>query len=142
MTQRDNGFWLGLLLYAASFFLVAVVSGLDSAETERGYTCAGISLEFGWVFAKSLLHPSAPVLIRLFPIVVAGLINPVFLLFTIRPNKILRACLLSMIPFSWVVFYFWDGRLYPREGHFLWLAGMLLVLFSCRKSSRQVLVGR
>ena len=50
-----------------------------------------------------------------------------------RPFKILRTITLLMIPFCWVVFY--DGRLFPREGHSLWVAGMVLALFSDGPSS-------
>jgi hypothetical protein len=116
-------------MYAASFFLIAVVSSVDSAETERGYTCAYITLWYGWSGAKSLPHASASMLVQYLSIVIAGLINPVFLLAAIKPSNILRVCLVSMIPFSWVAIYFFQPRLYPREGHFLWVIGMLLVLF-------------
>jgi hypothetical protein len=132
LTRQDKVFGLGLLVYAASFFLIAVVSSVDSAITERGYACAYITLWYGWSVAKSLPHASALTLIQFFSLIVAGLINPVFLLFAIRPSKILRVCLLLMIPFSWVVLYFWQPTLYPREGHFLWVIGMILVLFSRR----------
>jgi hypothetical protein len=33
-----------------------------------------------------------------------------------------------MIPFSWVIFHY--ENYCPREGHFLWILGMLLVLVS------------
>ena len=33
-----------------------------------------------------------------------------------------------MVPFSWAVFVY--EKLYPREGYFVWIIGMLLVLFS------------
>jgi hypothetical protein len=118
-------------MYAASFFLIAVVSSVDSAETERGYTCAYITLWYGWSAAKSLPHATVSklvqYLVQYFSMVVAGLINPMFLLAAIRPNNILRVCIVSMIPFTWIVMYF--VRLYPREGHFLWVLGMLMVLF-------------
>jgi hypothetical protein len=138
LTRRDKMFWLGLLMYAGSFFLIAVVSSVDSAVTERGYACAYITLWYGWSAAKSFSHAPASTLIQLFLIVVAGLINPVFMLAAIRPSNILRVCLLSMIPFSWTVLYFSSPTLYPREGHFLWVIGMLLVLFFGKKSVSQI----
>ncbi len=46
----------------------------------------------------------------------------------------MRVVVLAVIPFSWGVFYYED--LYPREGYFLWIFGMLLVLFSA-KTKRQ-----
>ena len=33
-----------------------------------------------------------------------------------------------MIPFCWIVLY--KYALYPHEGHFLWIAGMVFALFS------------
>jgi hypothetical protein len=69
-------------------------------------------------------------------LVISGWINPVFLIVVAlmlreryqRAVAILRITLLLMIPFCWVVFY--DYGIYPREGYFLWLFGMLLALFS------------
>jgi hypothetical protein len=46
---------------------------------------------------------------------------------------ILRTITLVMIPFCWIVFY--DEHAYPREGHVLWIAGMVLALFSESPSS-------
>ena len=43
----------------------------------------------------------------------------------------LKFVLISMIPFCWVVFYSFE--IYPREGHVLWVIGMLLVLFASWK---------
>jgi hypothetical protein len=40
--------------------------------------------------------------------------------------------MLLMIPCCWVVFH--DEKLYPREGHFVWIIGMLLVLFSSTRT--------
>ncbi len=41
---------------------------------------------------------------------------------------VLRIVVILMIPFCWVVFHY--ESLHPREGHFVWIIGMLLVLFS------------
>jgi hypothetical protein len=120
-------------MYAASFFLVAVAQS-SGGDGERGYTCAYMTLFYAWIAVKSLLHPSTSMLVQLFPLVIAGLINPVFLVAVIRPSNALRVALVLMIPFCWIVFYMWPGKLYPREGHFLWIAGMLMVLFSIRNT--------
>jgi hypothetical protein len=50
-----------------------------------------------------------------------------------RPFKILRTITLLMILLCWIVVY--DGRLFPREGHTLWIASMVLALFSEGSSS-------
>jgi hypothetical protein len=136
LAQRGKLFWIGLLMYAVSFFLAAVVSSSDRSETERGYTCAYIAMWYIWSAPKWLPHLSVSSLLQLFPIVVAGLINPIFLLAAIRPSPVLRTTLVVMIPFCWIVFIIWTPTLYPREGHFLWLAGISLVLFSDWNSGR------
>jgi hypothetical protein len=74
--------------------------------------------------------------IEYFSLLGSGLINPMFLttfflqLFKVRPQAIvlLRNIAISMIPLCWVVFRY--DHLYPREGHVLWVVGMLLTLFA------------
>jgi hypothetical protein len=68
----------------------------------------------------------------------SGLINVLFVLATIcwlsaRARalfKALRIAVLLMMPFCWVAFH--TEHLYPREGYFFWIPGMMLVLFSKR----------
>jgi hypothetical protein len=135
LIRRGKLFWIGLLAFAASFFLVSVASSPDN-QGVRGYECASVTLEYLKWAATSLRHPSVSI-VKFFPIVVAGLINPVFLVAALRPKSVLRIVWLWMIPSCWVVFYQWQPRLYPREGHFLWIAGMALVLFSDRLTGRK-----
>ena len=74
---------------------------------------------------------------------ISGWINPVFFLAVIlqvigktpRLSKVLRYVTLPMLPFSWVLFL--DQHVYPREGCFLWIGAMLLVLFSTELENRQ-----
>jgi hypothetical protein len=120
-------------MYAASFFLVAAGEIRVRGDVVPGYTCAYVTLVYPWVAAKSLHDASLLILVRYFAVAVAGLINPVFLVAAIRRGLLWRALLLSMIPSCWIVFYF--EKLYPREGHALWVAGMLFVLFSDRGES-------
>jgi hypothetical protein len=78
---------------------------------------------------------------------VSGLINLVFLaiviLMLVKPSHrlvlIAKVALLLMAPFCWVVFHY-EG-LYPREGYFLWIFGMLLVLFSTNLAMRRGIQG-
>ena len=75
-------------------------------------------------------------LFQYFPLLISGWINPLFLIAAVlgflgrheRSFAALRIVVVLMIPFCWVVFYYED--LYAREGHFVWILGMLLVLFS------------
>jgi len=84
---------------------------------------------------------SAP--LESFSFAVSGWINIVFLVFIAialsgRANvaaKALRTAILLMIPFCWIVFHY--EHLLPREGHFLWITGMVLALFSNRNATSE-----
>ena len=121
-------------MYVASFSLWAVEDFGWMASPVRGWICAEYALfspfsEDG----RSALHEKP---IEYFSILGSGLINPLFLttfflrLFRVRPWAVivLRNLTILMIPLSWVVFRY--EHFYPREGHILWLAGMLLTLFA------------
>jgi hypothetical protein len=133
-------FGIGLLLYVLSFFLIAAVSkGIEFGL--YGYECAYMaptSAIAGTPFSHGDDYtPPLPYL----SIVAAGLINPVFVVYVTfaflgrKPQamKVLRYVLVAMIPFCWIAFRFLE--IYPREGYFVWVAGMLLVLFSSWKKS-------
>jgi hypothetical protein len=124
----------GLSMYVASFFLWAVRDSGWIAGPVRGYFCAELTLVSPFSEdGRSQLHEKP---IEYFSILGSGLINPLFLvtfflqLFKVRPRAVivLRNLAILMIPLCWVVFYY-EG-LYPREGHFLWIVGMLLALFA------------
>jgi hypothetical protein len=133
-------FRTGLVLYALSFLLVAAADPQGVISPLRGYGCAYLALEGGLThtpFPKSSDNYVRP--FEYFSTLIAGLINPVFLVYVTlvfleqKPQaaKVLRYLLLAMIPFCWTDFHF--VKLYPREGHFVWVAGMLLVIFSSWK---------
>jgi len=71
-------------------------------------------------------------------LVVSGLINPVFIVTAFlepsgvyaRRVPVLRIMVVIMIPFCWIFFATSRFDVYPRGGHFLWIIGMLIVLFS------------
>ena len=139
MPRQLKIFWTGILLYAVSFFLFAVGLPLPQGSPYPGFFCA----YFAFVFSFQSTHLGPPFHGRLLPfvaLVVSGWINPVFLLSAFldltgqyqRTVNVLRIVVLSMIPFCWVFLY--SFHLYPREGHFLWILGMLMALFSARLS--------
>jgi hypothetical protein len=73
----------------------------------------------------------------------SGWINPIFLLgatllYFKRTSSVIRTvvfvAILMMIPWCWVFFYL--ERVSPREGHFVWILGMLFVLISRFSVSR------
>ena len=138
MSRKRALFWLGLLIYAVSFALVAEAARWPGEEQTRGYMAAIQT------FLEPLAeNPISPVTdpwifhgIEFFyvSLLISGLINPLFLVILVlaamgyqQAFSILRIILLLMIPFCWVVINF--QHYYPREGHFLWLLGMVLALF-------------
>jgi hypothetical protein len=135
MANRRTIFWVGLAGYATSFFLVAAV-GSPPVGSFCGYDCAYIALLNPWTEAETLRDLTASNLAAYFAIAFSGLINPLFLVSIFKPSKLLRAALLSMMPFCWAVFYL--ESLYPREGYFLWTLSILLVLFSGRSAGEPV----
>ncbi len=134
MVKRNVLLAFALALYAASFALPAIASSNAAGGAVRGYLCAWITLIVPWGHdGMNVLHDTPFVY---FAILISGLINPVFLITTAlqvpkpwqKLAAIFRTLLLVMIPFSWYVLY--QQKLIPREGHYLWVASMLLVLFS------------
>jgi hypothetical protein len=124
----------GLALYVASFFLWAVGDFLSTASPLRGYYCAVFALSYPLGEGRKFLLHERP--IEYFSLLVSGLINPMFLttvylqLYRVRPSAIIifRNLTILMIPLCWIVFHY-EG-FYPREGHILWIVGMLLTLFT------------
>jgi hypothetical protein len=132
-------FWLGLLLYGVSFFLFFVGGrGVYTPKPPSGADCAIDWFFFPWVYVH--LHSMGSfwkdAAIENVSIAISGWINPVFFLGVLfqvigktpQLTRILRNVMLLILPFSWIVFLYW--HVYPREGYFLWISAMLLVLFS------------
>jgi hypothetical protein len=120
-----------MLAYAVSFALAA---GSRGGASLPGYMCAYATLVGPLVNADFFELRAAIYL----PFLISGWINIVFLAAVAmrwwegnrRPFKSLRAITLLMIPFCWIVFY--HEHAYPREGHVLWIASMVIALFSVR----------
>lgn len=142
MSLKQALFRVGLVIYLLSFFLVA--TGDREGRTGRltGYECAYFAVKLPLTdtpFSPDSADYAPP--FTYLSILISGLINPVFLGYTTlaflkrkpRTARVLKFALLAMIPFCWVVFH--SLEVYPREGHVLWVIGMLLVLYS---SSKQV----
>ena len=137
MNRHSQLLWIGLLIYAISFFL-ASAGPSDASKPLRGYFCATVTLLFSWEEVKLWIHgaPSIYNLLEYLSVLVSGWINPVFLVgllvTSVRPSSssftLARISLILAIPACWIVFYY--HQLYPREGHFLWIVGMFMVLFS------------
>lgn len=140
MTRQLKIFWTGVLLYVVSFFLfAAALTGPGSPFP--GFLCAYVAF-FGPLQSG---HPlSAPPFqgnqLAFISLVVSGWINPVFIttvaldLSEQYPKRVavLKIVVLAMIPFCWV--FFLSFHVYPREGYFVWILGILAALFSNRLS--------
>ncbi len=121
---------VGICIYVWAFFLPAVrevaTAGVDAPEMLRGTRCA-------WVTLINTLNPEMWHS-KYFLAVFSGWINPllvlylIFLLFPIFrwPRRIVAGVIALFLIGTWVFFYMYP--LVPLVGHFLWVAGILLIL--------------
>jgi hypothetical protein len=123
----------GIVMFAVSFILPAV-SQAGSSSGVPGIVCATNTLRIPWTKdGASLLHQNP---VQYFSLLLSGWINPLFLvsllLVLIKPRwifaSLLRYAVTLMFIACWVVFY--QIHLYPRQGYFLWMFGILLALYS------------
>jgi hypothetical protein len=127
----------GLLIYLLSFALPAARNVSLGSGALPGFLCAFLALSFPWDHTNMQNHFQG-----LLPdlewtsLALSGWINPIFLAAMVCSKRplifpTLRIVLIAMLPSCWIVFHTED--FYPREGYFLWVAGMLLALFSADK---------
>jgi peptidoglycan/LPS O-acetylase OafA/YrhL len=139
MKPRRVVFLVGFALYAISFPLVAVDNHIPNSNPDRGYDSAFWSLVLGSLDVMGRLHGHEPIthnLVELFSLLASGLINMIFVIFSLalpiwpqnRAVRTLGLVVLMLLPFCWVVFHY--EHMSPRTGYFLWVLGMLLVVFS------------
>jgi hypothetical protein len=125
-----------LAIFVGSFFGTAVVcrSALISGIEVPGFFCAEITIIMPWSDDGIKLlheHPLGFVATTL-----TGWINLFFVAGVIlllrgrhgRVTNVLRTALLFMLPACWIVFFYENLR--PGYAYFLWIAAMLLALFS------------
>ena len=149
---QERMFWIGLLIYGISFCLVAVGETKSSPGNQPlfGFACASMALIYPVIEARAALLHNVPIVLPptvYVSLLISGWINPLFMMAVfldltnrLRAVRILRFVVLSLIPFSWFVIFLFL-RAYPREGHFLWIVGILLVLFSNQMSRRSTTSG-
>lgn len=123
----------GLAIYITSYFLSAVS---DNGGV-HGYLCAWITLAMPWSRDGMNVLREQP--LQYFSILFSGWINLVFLIILallIRRKKrwtnIFTVVLVLLFPFCWIVFA--QEHLHPVVGYYLWILGMLLVVFSGKLS--------
>jgi hypothetical protein len=140
MPRRPRLFWIGLLFYFVSFFLVAAAGTSDMGQVP-GFIYAFYALispmvpGIGAFVDSSSSLPFAHII--WFSVLVSGWINPVFFSAAVlmmdgnRPRLValLRVGVILMIPFTWL-FFATNGLLHPREGYFLWVTGIVMVVVS------------
>jgi hypothetical protein len=121
---------VGLLVYIGAFFLPAVREGNpppgEAATVIPGYKCAF------WALINTM--NSAVWHDKDFLTVLSGWINPLltlYLLFLVTrhlrvPRLAIATIIFLLMIGTWVYFYLFP--LVPLVGHFLWIAGILMVL--------------
>ena len=143
-------FWIGILIYAVSFCLKAVGETNPISGNGVGYGFALAILMFicplYWI-NKALFNGTGfwgdnfGFFIQL-SVFLIGWINPIFLIAAFlelseyRPRLffILRITIFAIMPVTWVLFFLVRQAVYPREGYFLWILGMLLAMFPAQFS--------
>jgi hypothetical protein len=124
----------GSVMYFVGFLSPAVGDRIPTSHALPGYFCALFALSQPWTVNGRAMFFNG--LVEYLSILVSGWINPVFLMVAALQLYVpdwlslvgMRLMVVLMIPSCWVVFYY--ERFHPREGHILWIVGMLLVLFS------------
>jgi hypothetical protein len=128
---RNPFFWAG---YTMSYFLIAVNDhGLGVHRS--GYNCALLAL-LGPPLLLRVSHPYTDNFLGGLSAILMFFINPAFFLFVViqftvqieRALVFFKSLILCSIPMCWVFFFYSQWQ--PREGHVLWVLGMLLVLFA------------
>jgi hypothetical protein len=140
-------FWLGFLIYVASFWLTAIVG--PGVFTPKPPSVATLVIESLLIPLSYVRQYSLSVLLedlafKNVSFASVGWINPIFLFTMILMlvdrtpslSTILRCTVLLLVPLCWIALIY--RNVYPREGYFLWTAGILLVLFSRGLSASQL----
>lgn len=137
MRRQGIIFWIGLLIFAVSFALIAVGDTTPRSAPMQGYQCAVFAFIVPLRNSSDFHVPPSDIFIFISAwtnVVFLGFLLVVLLARSHLGLSLFRFFILSTIPFPWMAFYY--GPYYPREGYFLWLAGILLVVFYTRTPSR------
>ena len=127
---------VAMILFVGSFFGTAVIcrSAFISGTEVPGFSCAEITLLTPWSEDGAKLLHEYP--LGYVAMLLSGWINLIFLITVVllfrdrarRLANVLRIALLLMLPACWIVFFYQNLR--PGYAYFLWMAAMLLALFS------------
>jgi hypothetical protein len=123
---------VGFCIFVAAFFLPAVRAGSNSFTLIYGWECARTATQATpGLFEKP--DPDFPYYMTLL-LAVSGWINPLILLYMsfsfapkfFRVRRILAVAILVNMVATWIFFVAFP--LIPLIGHFMWIAGALLIL--------------
>src|ERR1700722_7374343 len=146
MTPQPKVFWIGLTIYLVSFLVPAVGGAAVLSGPALGFYCAFYSLFLAAGEIISMAHRDATIFgdTETLSLLASGLINILFLIAASmflfgRSNRthpvVLKFLVPLLFPFCWVVFHY--EKLYPLFGYFLWMIGILMVLFSVKPVEEQ-----
>lgn len=133
----------GLCVFVVAFFLPAVRAGSPGSEAVvfPGWKCASVALTetVALVGKSGVEKPSFEVLLVIF----SGWINPLVLLLFVLSfwptllavRRVLAVIVLLCMAATWT--FFAVQKVTPLMGHFVWIAGALLVLLSAVIGERQ-----
>lgn len=138
----------GLALFAFGFKLPAIKEIARPGTTGNtliGYNCAALALRLPWGKEGITFLHSDPV--AYFAVLISGWINPFFLLgllvLLVRPqsrlNWVFRVLLPLMFVACWIVFQ--KIHFYAYTGFYVWMCGILMVLFSDLWAKRPAAAG-
>lgn len=124
---------VGLCLLVPAFFLPAITTGPPGSEpgSQVGWVCAVMATaSLAGIFKGSIASATSDILC----LMASGLVNPLLLLylfFCIWPRLVWIRLALALIVVAGVVSsweFFYLSHFTPKIGHFLWVAGILVIL--------------
>jgi uncharacterized membrane protein len=126
---------LGLCIFVAAFYMPAVRGAETGPGTMAGWMCAAVALAAtGGIFHAAAAATEGKDLPGIICLILSGWVNPLvllYLLFSIWRKFVRIRCVLAvaiLICFADTWFFFFKAPMIPLIGHFLWVAGALMIL--------------
>jgi hypothetical protein len=127
----------GMALFAAAFFLPAVRSPGTSAGSGPmiGWMCALVAASAtGGIFRASAATIQGKEVPGIVCLILSGWVNPLVVFYLVASiwrrlitiRRVLAAAILVCIAATWI--FFFKAPMIPLIGHYLWVAGALMIL--------------
>jgi hypothetical protein len=128
---------LGLCIFVAAFYLPAV-RGVETGPGNgplTGWMCAEVALgATGGIFHTASAATEGKDLPGIVCLILSGWVNPLMLLYLVfsfwrkfmRIRRVLAVAILVCFAATWV--FFFKAQMIPLIGHFMWVAGALMIL--------------